>query len=92
MAVLRLQYRSLSSSMVSRHPAAVIGDQHHGARLEVARFGAEQAAGLMASAISSSGASAKLCRVGNRLNNFSVTILTRASVHCAESRVANSNS
>ena len=29
-----------------RHPAAVIGDQHHGARLEVARFGAEQAAGL----------------------------------------------
>ena len=29
-----------------RHPAAVIGDEHHGARLEVARFGAEQAAGL----------------------------------------------
>ena len=47
---------------------------------------------LIASAISSSGASEKLCRVGNCRNRVSVTILTRASVHWADRRVANSSS
>ena len=43
---------------------------------------------LISSSICSIGASLKLCASGNALKRAGVIMLTRASVHCAESLVA----
>ncbi len=75
------------------HPAAVLREQHHRAGVQVARLGAEQAAAadilrdLLLARLREALERRKIQKTA-----FSVTMFTRASVHCAESRVANSSS